>query len=47
MKCSQQPQEWTGKTYSTVVYVCKVDSFTRNGLFAMVMGKPNCALVGV
>ena len=47
MKCSQQLKEWTGKTYSTVLYDSKVDPFTHDGVFAKVRGKPNCALIGV
>ena len=47
MKCSQQLKERTGKTFSTVVDLSKVDLFTHNGLFAKVGGQPNCALFGV
>ena len=44
--CINALTEWTGKARATVVYDSTVDEFTGNGLFRMVMGKPNVALIG-
>ena len=38
--------EWAGKASATVVFDSTVDEFTRGGLFQMVKGKENIALVG-
>ena len=39
-------KEWTGKASATKIYDSTVDEFTADGLFNMVKGKQNIALVG-
>ena len=44
--CVTALKEWTGKARATIVYDSKIDPFTHNGLFQVVKGKPNIAIVG-
>ena len=43
--CVESLKQWTGKASANIVYDSRVDPFTDQGLFDMVKGKPNIAII--